>query len=98
MNFDTTIIAGGIPLGAFVSLVLSFLKGQFGLSSEQARNVVAFCGLGYAVAVGIAKGLANSVDVVSLVVNALSSGIALVFGSEGFYQWISKIEMNKEGS
>lgn len=92
MNFDTAVVASGIPLGAFVSVVLSFLKGQFGLSSEQARNVVAFCGLGYAVAIGIAKGLASGGDIISIVLNALSSGIALIFGSEGFYQWISKVE------
>lgn len=92
MNFDTAVVAGGIPLGAFVSVVLSFLKGQFGLSSEQARNVVAFCGLGYAVAIGITKGLASGGDIISIILNALSSGFALIFGSEGFYQWISKVE------
>ena len=96
MNWDTTTIAGGIPLGAFVSIVLSFLKNQFGLESEQARSIVAFAGLIYAVLVGIASGLSQDVPSLEawlgVVGNSLASGVALIFGSEGFYQWVTKLE------
>lgn len=95
MNFDTAVVAGGIPLGVVVSVVLSLLKGQFKISSEQARATVATCGLIYAIATGIAQGLSTGDNIPMIVINAISSGIALIFGSEGFYQWITKVESSR---
>ncbi len=99
MNFDSVVIAGGLPLGVFVSAVLSFLKGKFGLSSEQARNVVAGCGFLYAVGVGLLKvptPLGSVEGWFDLVTNAIASGVSLIFGSEGFYQWVQKMEQKME--
>jgi hypothetical protein len=96
MNWDTTVIAGGIPLGVFVSAVLSFLKSKFQIEGEQARNIVAGCGLVYAILIGLVRGLSQPLPSVEaylwVVANAISSGVALIFGSEGFYQWVSKQE------
>lgn len=95
MNFDSVVIAGGLPLGVLVSVVLSFLKERFKMSSAQARSVVAGCGLVYAVAIGLTKVPAPVESLegwIALITNAIASGIALIFGSEGFYQWVSKQE------
>jgi hypothetical protein len=101
VNWDTTVIAGGIPLGVFVSAVLSFLKSKFQIEGEQARNIVAGCGLVYAVLIGIVRGLSQPVPnveaYVGVLANAISSGVALIFGSEGFYQWVSKQEAKSRG-
>ena len=94
MNWDTTVIAGGIPLGVFVSSVLNFLKSKFQIEGEQARNIVAGCGLVYAILIGIVRGLSqplpNVEAYVGVLANAILSGVTLVFGSEGFYQWVIK--------
>jgi hypothetical protein len=97
MNWDTTVIAGGIPLGVFVSAVLSFLKSKFQIEGEQARNIVAGCGLVYAILIGIVRGLSQPLPSVEaylgVVANAISSGVALSSSArKGFYQWVSKQE------
>jgi ABC-type Mn2+/Zn2+ transport system permease subunit len=97
MNWDTTVIAGGIPLGALVSIMLSFLKSKFQIKGEQARNIVAICGLGYAILIGIMRGLEQATPSLEaywgVFINAVLSGISLIFGSEGFYQWVGKLEV-----
>lgn len=99
MNFDSVVVAGGVPLGTFVSAVLSFLKGRFGLNAEQARNVLATCGLVYAIAIGLTKvptPISSVEGWITLIANAVASGVSLIFGAEGFYQWVSKMEKESD--
>lgn len=82
MDFNAILIAGAVPLGVLVSLLLSILKKFFGLDGEQSRAVVAVAGLLYFVAASV-----QDFSIMG-VINAIIAGGSLVFSSGGFYDWL----------
>lgn len=90
MNFDQHLIAGSIPLGGALSMFTSILKAMFDLEGRRARKIVFGFAAIYLIGITVAKSASETGDLLMGVVNGLSSGIALICGSEGFYAYVTK--------